>query len=67
MKIIAQIDFSVKDNYYKKGNEIKNIFDINTLVSLNERGFIEKISQEQLLEYEKNIKNNINKEKDTNG
>lgn len=57
MKIIAQINFSLKEKNYKKGEEIKDISDIDTLVKLNERGFIQKLSQKELIECE-NILNN---------
>lgn len=61
MKIIAQINFSLKEKKYKKGEEIKNISDIDTLVTLNERGFIKKLSQEELIEYENNLNNKTEK------
>lgn len=65
MKITAQVDFSFRKKFYKKDEDIKDILDIDTIVMLNERGYIKKLSQEELSNFEKDLKNNI-KSKDIN-
>lgn len=61
--IVAKKDFTLKGMLYKKGQELKQI-DVETLISLNEKGFIEPIKISDL----KKIKNKeIEKEKNENG
>lgn len=61
--IVAKKDFTLKGTLYKKGQELKQI-DVETLINLNEKGFIEPIKISDL----KKIKNKeIEKEENENG
>lgn len=50
MKPIAKIDCKINDTYYSKGEEIK-VDNIEQLNKLNERGFIEPLTQKQIQDY----------------
>ena len=55
MKIIASIDFKLNDTFYNKGDEVK----LNTkeqIIKLQERGFIEPVSQKDLQNFGKEVK-----------
>jgi hypothetical protein len=54
MKIIAKINFTVNGNKYIKGDEIK-LNDINAIIKLNEAGFIEPLSYEDIVRIEREI------------
>lgn len=52
MKIIAMIDFSLKGRIYKKGQEVK-ITSKEELIKLNERGYIEPLSFNEIQNFDK--------------
>ena len=58
-KIIAQMNFTLGDNKYIAGDEIK-INDIRLIRKLNENGFIKPLSYEDLVLIEREM----NKEKE---
>lgn len=69
-KIIAKNNFTLKGKFYFKDKEVPiDEMDLNTLLKLNENGFIKSLSTEELIEIEnyykepkgknKEIKNNI--------
>lgn len=60
MKIIAAIDFTLKGKLYKKGKEVK-ITSKKELIRLNERGFIEPLSFQDIQNYEKENKKESDK------
>jgi hypothetical protein len=49
-QIIAKIDFTLHNKLYKKGKEVK-VNSKEELIRLNERGFIEPFSYEEIKEY----------------
>lgn len=50
MKPIAKIDCQVNGTFYSKGEEIK-VDNQEQLQKLNERGFIEPLTQKQIQDY----------------
>ncbi len=69
-KIIAKNDFTLKGRFYFKNKEVPlDEIDLDTLLKLNENGFIKSLTTEELIEIEdyykepkgknKEIKNNI--------
>ena len=50
MKPIAKRDCKINDTYYEKGEEIK-VQTIEQLRKLNERGFIEPLTQKEIQDY----------------
>lgn len=58
MKPIAKKDCKINNTYYNKGDEIK-VDNIEQLIKLNEIGFIEPLTQNQIQDYFK--KPTINK------
>lgn len=52
MKIIANKDFTLKGKLYKKGKEVK-ITSKEELIRLNERGFIEPLSFDDIKNFGK--------------
>lgn len=52
MKIIAAIDFTLKGKLYEKGKEVK-VSSKEELIRLNERGFIEPLSFDEIKNYKK--------------
>ena len=50
MKPIAKIDCKINDVFYTKGDEIK-VENIEQLNKLNERGFVEPLSQKEIQNY----------------
>lgn len=48
--IIARIDFTLRDEKYTKGKEVK-VNSKEELIRLNERGFIEPFSYAEIQEY----------------
>ena len=50
MKPIAKIDCQVNGTFYSKGDEIKAV-NQEQLQRLNERGFIEPLTQKQIQDY----------------
>ena len=54
-KIVANINFGLNGVYYIKGDEIK-IKDINLIRKLNENGFINPLSYEELIKLERELK-----------
>lgn len=63
MKPIAKIDCKINDTYYTKGEEIK-VDNIEQLKKLNERGFIEPLSQKEIQDYFKKPTYKFNKEEE---
>lgn len=61
MQIIANKDFNLNGKIYKKGKEVK-ITSKEELIRLNEKGFIEPISLEEI----KNFGKENNKKKEGN-
>lgn len=59
MKPIAKIDCQINGIFYNKGEEIP-IENKEQLQKLNEKGFIEPLTQKQIQDY---FKNNIKEEK----
>ena len=55
MKIIAAIDFTLKGIPYEKGKEVK-VTSKEELIRLNERGFIEPLSFDEIKNYKKDNK-----------
>ena len=51
MKIIAAKDFTLKGKVYKKGKEVK-ITSKEELIRLNERGFIEPLSFDDIKSFD---------------
>ena len=47
-KVIAKIDFTTNNEYYIKGDELKNL-TYNQIVKLNEQGFIEPLEYKDLV------------------
>ena len=60
-KIIASCDFTIGENYYIKGEEIKNL-KYEDIVKLNEKGFIEPLDFKELML----IKRELEKAKEEN-
>ena len=54
-KIIAAMDFTLRDKKYDKGKEVK-VNSKEELIRLNERGFIEPFSMQEIEEYFKENK-----------
>lgn len=54
-KIIARKNFTTNKNEYIKGDEIKNL-TYNQIVKLNEKGFIEPLSYEDLILIKRELK-----------
>lgn len=50
MKPIAKKDIQINEIFYSKGDEIK-VETIEQLQKLNERGFIEPLSQKEIQDY----------------
>lgn len=65
MKPIAKKDVQINGTFYSKGEEIK-VDNIEQLQKLNERGFIEPLSQKEIQDYFKKpeIKRIFNKEEE---
>ena len=55
MKPIAKIDFSANGIFYSKGDEVK-VKTKEQLMKLNERGFIEPLSQKDIQNFGKEEK-----------
>jgi hypothetical protein len=54
IKVIAKIDFEANGIKYIKGDEL-DIKDINSIIKLNERGFIEPLSYRDLVIIEREL------------
>lgn len=63
-KIIAKKDFLLDDIFYIKDEELKNL-SYEDLVMLNEKGFIEPISFQELILLKRELEK-INKNKEEN-
>ena len=63
MKPIAKMDCKINDTYYSKGEEIK-VDNIEQLKKLNERGFVEPLSQKEIQDYFKKPTYKFNKEEE---
>lgn len=48
-RIIARIDFTLKGKFYKRNKEV-NIRDFDMLLNLNEKGFIEPLTINEINE-----------------
>lgn len=57
-KLIAKKDFTLKGKPYIKGDEI-NVNDFETIVKLNEKGFIEPLNFKELTFIERELKSEI--------
>lgn len=56
MKVIkAKEDFSVNGTYYFSGDIIEDKLPLDTLVKLNEKGYIEPLTLKDLTQYEKEL------------
>ena len=55
-KIIAKKDFITNNNYYLKGDEIKNL-SYKQIVKLNELGFIESLDYKDLALIKRELEN----------
>lgn len=60
-KIIANIDFTLRGKKFAKGKEVK-VNSKEELIRLNERGFIEPFSMQEIEEYFKEKKVSENNE-----
>ena len=56
MKIIAKIDFWYRGQFIEKGTELKNL-SYESIVALNEQGFIQPLSTKDLMNLKKEDKN----------
>ena len=56
IKIIAKKDFTRNGEYVFVGDEIKTN-DINEIVRLNEKGFIEPLTLKEIIEFKKELEN----------
>lgn len=54
-KIIAKIDFTIDKNKYIKGDEINGL-NMQQIVKLNEKGFIEPLYYKDLVLIERELK-----------
>ena len=64
MKPIAKKDIQINETFYSKGDEIK-VETIEQLQKLNERGFIEPLSQKEIQDYfKKPIISKFNRDKE---
>ena len=63
MKPIAKMDCKINNTYYSKGEEIK-VDNIEQLKKLNERGFVEPLSQKEIQDYFKKPTYKFNKEEE---
>lgn len=55
-KIIAKLDFSINNKKYIKGDEIKDL-SYQTIIKLNEKGFIEPLGYKDLVMIERELNN----------
>ena len=55
-KIIAKVNFTTNKKEYIKGDEVKNL-TYNQIVRLNEKGFIETLSYEDLVLIKRELEN----------
>ena len=65
--IKAKKDFTIGSNFYAKNDVISNIKDIDLIIRLNEKGFIEPLNRKEIEEirgYLKNPKRFENKEEE---
>ena len=60
-KIIAKKDFSLNGKFFIKDEPVE-IRDINTIRTLNEKGFIYPLELKDLIILEREFKNNIKEE-----
>ena len=60
-KIIAKKDFSLNGKFFIKDEPVE-IKDINTIRTLNEKGFIYPLELKDLIILEREFKNNIKEE-----
>lgn len=63
MKIIASKNFTTKDKNYIKGDELTGL-SLKEIVSLNEKGFIEPLTYEDLVLIQRELENKKNKKED---
>ena len=63
MKIIANKNFTMKDKKFIKGDEITNL-TLKEIVNLNEKGFIEPLTYEDLVMLEREFENKKNKKEE---
>lgn len=63
MKIIAKKNFTYKDKGYIKGDELINLA-LAEIVKLNEKGFIEPLTYENLVMLEREFENKKNKKEE---
>jgi len=63
MKIIASKNFTMKDKKYIKGEELTGL-SLKEIVSLNEKGFIEPLTYEDLVMLEREFENKKNKKEE---
>ena len=62
MKLIANQTFVLNDEYYFENDEVK-VNDFDTIVRLNEKGFIKPLTLKELIELKKDIQSkSMNKE-----
>lgn len=54
MKLIAQKDFTICEDYYFENDEVK-INDFDTIVNLNEKGFIKPLTLKELVQIKKEL------------
>jgi len=53
-KAIAKIDCVINNEYYTKGEEIKNL-TYNQIVKVNEMGYIEPLNYKELIEIKREL------------
>ncbi len=63
MKPIASMNFSLNGVFYTKGDEVE-VKQIEDLIKLNEKGFIEPLTMKQIQEYFKKPERRIFKEEE---
>lgn len=58
-KIIVKKDFTIGDEYFAIGDEVdlSEVKDYQTIVKLNEKGFIEPLTRKELKEIKKGLEN----------
>lgn len=66
MKIIAKKDFSIQGKDYIEKDEINNV-SYEQIILLNEKGFIEPLSNRELILIKREIENSKIKKEDNNG
>lgn len=54
MKIIAKKDFTINGRYYSENDEV-DVKDIQELIVINEKGFIEPLTRKEISQFQKQL------------